>query len=257
MTPTRTIATVAGVAVLALPTVALADHGKGHGKPEDGPSTKPEHGKRPVGRTVVVSGGVTAVDASAKTLTLSVHGGNKAGRGAGETVTVSLDGARIVAPDNDGDGTRGEIEDVRVGDHVIVIATKTTPAAGAPADAPTLVARQVIATTPKKARRNLIFKGTLAKSDAGAKTISVTIKSGNRAARDYKGQTVDFSIADARIRARDNDGNGKRNEAADLQVGDKLVVHVRLAKGAEATQPLAAKSVVDQSRAKKKPATTK
>ena len=124
-------------------------------------------------------------------------------------------------------------------------------APGAPAGAPTLVARTVIATTPKKAKRNLLFKGTIAKADGAAKMISVAVTGGNHAAKVYKAQTVDFSIADARIRARDNDGNGKRNEASDLRVGDKVVVHVRLAKGAEATQPLAATSVVDQSRTEK------
>lgn len=254
MTSTRTIAALAGAAILALPAAALADHGKSGDKPDHGNSatTKPEHGSKPAGRTVVVSGGVTAVDATAKTLTLTVHGGNKRGRGdVGEAVTVSLDGAKVVAPDNDGDGTRGEIQDLRVGDHVIVIATKAVAAPGAPAGAPTLVARTVIATTPKKAKRNLLFKGTIAKADGTAKTISVAVTGGNHAAKAYKAQTVDFSIADARIRARDNDGNGTRNEASDLRVGDKVVVHVRLAKGAEATQPLAATSVVDQSRTKK------
>jgi len=283
MNSTRTIAALSGAAILAVPTAAIA-HGKGgQAKRPDGPATKPSSPQapgKPAGRIGVLSGAVSAIDPAAKTVTLAVHGGDKRTRGTARSVVVSLEGTKILAPDNDGDGTRNEIEDVRVGDHVVTVVTKkateeapaaatrqtttttaptppttTTPAPAPEGDQPTLVARTLIVTTPRKTSRTLLFQGTVAKADAAAKTFSLTVKRGNRAAKEYAGQTVDFSLADAKLRVRDHDGDGTRNEIEDLEAGVRVSVKVRLAKGAEATSPLQAKQVVELARKRAKTAT--
>ena len=123
------------------------------------------------------------------------------------------------------------------------------------ADAPGQVKKQsgtsgTHLSPPAKGRgRNLVFKGTVSAIDATAKTVTVTVKHGNHAAKAFKGQDVTFDLSNARIRAADTDGNGTRNELTDIKVGDKVVVHVHLAKGAATTPPFAAKSLVDQTHA--------
>jgi hypothetical protein len=96
------------------------------------------------------------------------------------------------------------------------------------------------------AGRNLVFKGTLADVNAAAGTATVSVSGGNRAAQAYRGQTVSFTISGATIRAADRDGDGRRDEATDLNAGDRVVVKVRLANGAQPTQPFAAQQVIDQ-----------
>jgi hypothetical protein len=105
-------------------------------------------------------------------------------------------------------------------------------------------------TPPAHGRgRNLIFKGTVTAVDATAETVTVSVTSGNHAAKAFKGQTVVFDVSNARIRAADKSGNGTRNELADVVATDKVLVHVHLAKGTTATPPLAAKQLVDKTRA--------
>ncbi len=75
----------------------------------------------------------------------------------------------------------------------------------------------------------------------------MTISGGNHAAHAYVGQDVTFDVKLTKLRVADTNGEGSRNELNDIRVGDRVVVHVLLAKGAPATQPLAARTLVDQS----------
>jgi hypothetical protein len=104
-------------------------------------------------------------------------------------------------------------------------------------------------TPPAKGQgRNLVFKGAVTAVDATAKTVTITVTGGNSAAKSFKGQTVAFDLSNARIRAKDDNANGTRNEIADVLTGDKVLIHVRLAKGATATPPLPARQLVDKTR---------
>jgi hypothetical protein len=96
--------------------------------------------------------------------------------------------------------------------------------------------------------RNLLFKGTISSVSTTADTVSVMVTGGDHAARTYRGQTVTFDLSHARIRAAATPTNPVRNQLADLVTGDRVVVHVKLAKGATATQPFPAQQLVDQSR---------
>jgi VCBS repeat-containing protein len=104
-------------------------------------------------------------------------------------------------------------------------------------------------TPPAHGRgRNLILKGAVTAVDTTANTVTVSVTGGNHAAKAFKGQTVVFDVSKARIRAADSNGNGTRNELADVAANDKVLVHVHLAKGTTATPPLAAKQLVDKTR---------
>jgi hypothetical protein len=94
--------------------------------------------------------------------------------------------------------------------------------------------------------RKLVFKGTLATVDPAAGTATVQVTGGNHAAKAYEGKTVSFTLAGAKIVVADRDADGTRNEVGDLRSGDKVVVKVRLAKGQQASEPFAARQVVDQ-----------
>jgi hypothetical protein len=91
-----------------------------------------------------------------------------------------------------------------------------------------------------------IFKGTFHLGDS-----SVTVLKGNKHVRraGLVGQTVVFDLSAARIRVADNNGDGKR-DAADLQDGDKVVVHARLPRREPGTGPFAARKLVDQTHKK-------
>jgi hypothetical protein len=93
--------------------------------------------------------------------------------------------------------------------------------------------------------RALIVKGTV--SAVGTDTIDVVVSGGNHHARDLKGQTVTVDVSNARIVVRDVNGDGKR-DLSDVAVGDRVVVHARIDKGAtvDPSQPIVAKRVVDQ-----------
>ena len=93
--------------------------------------------------------------------------------------------------------------------------------------------------------RALIVKGTV--SAVGTDTIDVVVSGGNHHARDLKGQTVTVDVSNARIVVRDVNGDGKR-DLSDVAVGDRVVVHARIDKGAtlDPSQPVVAKRVVDQ-----------
>ena len=92
---------------------------------------------------------------------------------------------------------------------------------------------------------NLIVKGTV--SAVGTGTIDVLVTGGNHRGRALKGQTVTFDVSNARIVVADVNGDGSR-DLADVAVGDRVVVHSRVDKGAtvDPSQPLVAKRVVDQ-----------
>ena len=93
--------------------------------------------------------------------------------------------------------------------------------------------------------RALIVKGTV--SAVGTGTIDVLVTGGNHRGRALKGQTVTFDVSNARIVVADVNGDGSR-DLADVAVGDRVVVHSRIDKGAtvDPSQPLVAKRVVDQ-----------
>jgi VCBS repeat-containing protein len=104
-------------------------------------------------------------------------------------------------------------------------------------------------TPPAHGRgRNLVFKGTVTAVDAAANTVTITVTGGNHPAKTFKGQTLAFDVSKAKIRAADKNANGTRNELADVVAGDKVLIHVHLAKGTTATPPLAAKQLVDKTR---------
>jgi hypothetical protein len=99
---------------------------------------------------------------------------------------------------------------------------------------------------PKKAKtRALNVKGTV--TAVGEGTVDVLVSGGNRRARELKGQTITVDVSAARIVVRDANGDGTR-DLADVAVGDRVVVHARIAKGSspDPAQPLAAKKVVDK-----------
>jgi VCBS repeat-containing protein len=104
---------------------------------------------------------------------------------------------------------------------------------------------------PAKGRgRNLVVKGTVKAVDTTAGTVTVTVTGANHAAKSLKGTDVVFDVSKASIRAADTNGNHVRNELADVKVGDKVLVHAHLAKGASTTQPIPARQLRDQTRSK-------
>ena len=104
-------------------------------------------------------------------------------------------------------------------------------------------------TAPAKGRgRNLVVKGTVSAVDTTAMTVTVTVTHTNHAAKSLKGTDVVFDVSKASIRAADTNGNNVRNELADVKVGDKVLVHAHLAKGAALTQPIPARQLRDQTR---------
>jgi hypothetical protein len=102
--------------------------------------------------------------------------------------------------------------------------------------------------------RALNVKGTV--SAVGDGTIDVLVKKANHHGKALRGQTVTVDVASARIVVHDVNGDGERN-LADVAVGDRVLVHSRIAKGAtpDPAQPLVAKRVVDRGQPKADPAT--
>jgi hypothetical protein len=101
--------------------------------------------------------------------------------------------------------------------------------------------------------RALNIKGTVAAVGDG--TVDVLVKSANHHGRALAGQTVTVDVSNARIVVRDVNGDGAR-DLADVAVGDRVLVHSRIAKGAtpDAAQPIVAKRLVDKGVPKSDPA---
>jgi hypothetical protein len=98
---------------------------------------------------------------------------------------------------------------------------------------------------PKKPKTaTYVFKGTVAAVDGT--TVQVEVAGGNSRGRKYKDQTLGFDVANARLKVRDANGDGKR-DLADVAVGDRVVVQAKLPKGAlDTSGALAARHVLDQ-----------
>jgi hypothetical protein len=147
----RVIAALAGAAALAVPTTAAAAHnghgsGRGHEATDEVVQDKHEgegRGKDKVRKaktvTFVFKGSFTAPG------TVAVIAGNsrvRKGGFVGQSVTLDLSTARIVAPDANGDG-KVDVTDVRDGDAVLVqarVAKGTKYAAPAEGETATAIA---------------------------------------------------------------------------------------------------------------------
>lgn len=97
----------------------------------------------------------------------------------------------------------------------------------------------------KKAKRNLNFHGTVVSVDSTAMTAVVHVTSGNRGARGLVGQDVTVDASKARTDVADVNKDGA-TDLKDVAVGDLVVVQVKLAKGATASQPLSARHIADE-----------
>jgi hypothetical protein len=86
------------------------------------------------------------------------------------------------------------------------------------------------------------FKGVVAVVGDGS--LQVAISGGNSRGRKFKGQTLTFDLASAKLRVADVNNDGKR-DLADVAAGDRLNVQAKLA-AVDASQPLAARVVVDK-----------
>jgi hypothetical protein len=86
-----------------------------------------------------------------------------------------------------------------------------------------------------------IFKGTYAGDGI------VTVDHGNAKVRrgGYVGQDVAFDLTNAKITVADTNADGVK-DAADVVVGDRVLVGARLAKDGSAVQPFPAKRLVDK-----------
>lgn len=75
----------------------------------------------------------------------------------------------------------------------------------------------------------------------------VEVKRGNSHVRrgGFLGETVEFELAEARIVARDADGDGERT-AADLEEGDWVLVKARLPRREPGSQPFDARWLIDK-----------
>ncbi len=97
----------------------------------------------------------------------------------------------------------------------------------------------------KKAKRNLNFHCAVVSVDSTAMTAVVHVTSGNRGARDLVGQDVTVDASKARTDVADTNKDGA-TDLRDVAVGDVVVVQVKLAKGAAASQPLPARHIEDE-----------
>jgi hypothetical protein len=77
--------------------------------------------------------------------------------------------------------------------------------------------------------RALIVKGTVAAVGTDG-TVQVNVLHANHHGKSLVGQTLTFDVGQARIVVADTNGDGQRN-LADVAVGDRVVVHARVAKG--------------------------
>jgi hypothetical protein len=117
---------------------------------------------------------------------------------------------------------------------VAALAVAAAPAAAKPGEKPAKPDK------PGKGKGiSYVFKGTY----AGEGAVSVT--KGNNHADDFEGQTVVFDFSAAKFSVADTNGDGAK-DLADFTVGDSVVVKAKLPRGAEPTQPIAAKQLVHQ-----------
>jgi hypothetical protein len=103
-------------------------------------------------RPVALTGNVTAVDAAARTVTLTVTKASRGGRSlTGETVTVAVKRAKTA--DTDGDG-RMTLADVTAGDEVLAVVQRKRARAARSTDGDaTLVAHMLVNRTNPPDRR--------------------------------------------------------------------------------------------------------
>lgn len=90
------------------------------------------------------------------------------------------------------------------------------------------------------------FKGELVSADPATGSAVVHVRGGNRHARPFRGEDVEFDLTRARIVIPDRNADGKRN-LADASAGDVVNVQSRMRRRlAEPTQPFPAKRMVDR-----------
>lgn len=91
--------------------------------------------------------------------------------------------------------------------------------------------------------RNVILAGTVASVDGNVVTVNVT--GGNHAGRSLTGQAVQVDVSTARLVVADVNGDGSR-DISDVSAGDAVIVQAWVPRDGSATQPLAARRLVDQ-----------
>jgi hypothetical protein len=97
------------------------------------------------------------------------------------------------------------------------------------------------AKTPKVHRVTYVFKGTL-NADG---TVLVTKGNAHVKKAHLVGQSVAFDLTGAKLVVADVNADGKQ-DAADLQAGDKVLVQARLPRKVPGDAPYAARKLVDQ-----------
>jgi hypothetical protein len=106
----------------------------------------------------------------------------------------------------------------------------------------------------KKAKKpktdTYVFKGAVSAVAGG--TVQVQVAAGNNRGRKYKGQTLSFDLAKAKVKVRDANGDGKR-DLADVAVGDRVLIQAKLPRGAlDVSQALPARQFLDKGPVKPK-----
>ncbi len=96
----------------------------------------------------------------------------------------------------------------------------------------------------KSKPKMFVFKGVVTSVDSDVVTVSV--KKGNGRGRRAVTKDVAFDVSSARVIVADTNGDGSTN-AADVKVGDKVLVQARLAQNVDlAAGPHAARKLIDQ-----------
>lgn len=98
---------------------------------------------------------------------------------------------------------------------------------------------------PKKPKTSTYeFRGLVVAVGDG--TLQVAVSSGNSRGRKFKGQTLTFDVANAKLKVADVNGDGKR-DMADVAAGDRVQIQAKLPRGAvDTTQALPASHVLDK-----------
>jgi hypothetical protein len=98
-------------------------------------------------------------------------------------------------------------------------------------DATTTTTTTDTTTTPAPGKGvAFVVSGPVAKVDADAGTLTVTVKRTNRHARSFKGHDVVFTLKSARLKVRDVNSDGKR-DLGDVAEGDRADVLAKLPRG--------------------------
>ena len=104
----------------------------------------------------------------------------------------------------------------------------TEDAAPAPAKATRKAAKATTRAARKAAKpKTFVFRGTVAAIDAEAGTVDVTVTSGNSRGRRFRGETVTFDLAAAKLAGVETDGV-LGISLDDVLVGDRVMVQARL-----------------------------